>query len=408
MSTIVKPNILLPKQNIDKAKWSCVACDQFTSQPDYWSKLADFVGDAPSCLNMIMPEVFLSNGDLNERIEKINKNMQKALSDDIFDQINDLVLVERTQSDHLVRVGLMLAVDLEDYDYTPNNKALIKATEKTVEERLPIRIEVRKNASLELPHIMLLMDDKENAILGGLLAKKNKLEKLYDFDLNMQGGHLTGFRVDNSDEVIKQIESLADKKNMLAKYGVTDSLLFAVGDGNHSLATAKECWNAIKKGLSEQEKATHPSRLALCELVNLYDNALSFQPIHRVAFNAGEELVDFLVKKLQGDESTKIVFRGKETLVNIPAKPSDAIADIQQALDEFVKQNQKVELDYIHGEEHLMQVANKKDGVAIFMPTLAKDSLFDYVIRRGVLPRKSFSMGHAEDKRYYCECKKIK
>ncbi|MEG1394312.1 MAG: DUF1015 domain-containing protein [Clostridia bacterium] len=408
MSTIVKPNILLPKQNIDKAKWSCVACDQFTSQPDYWSKLADFVGDAPSCLNMIMPEVFLANGDLNERIEKINQNMQTALSDDIFDQINDLVLVERTQSDHLVRVGLMLAVDLEDYDYTPNNKALIKATEKTVEERLPIRIEVRKNASLELPHIMLLMDDKENAILGGLLAKKNKLEKLYDFDLNMQGGHLTGFRVDNSDEVIKQIESLADKKNMLAKYGVTDSLLFAVGDGNHSLATAKECWNAIKKGLSEQEKAAHPSRFALCELVNLYDNALSFQPIHRVAFNAGEELVDFLVKKLQGDESTKIVFRGKETLVNIPAKPSDAIADIQQALDEFVKQNQKVELDYIHGEEHLMQVANKKDGVAIFMPTLAKDSLFDYVIRRGVLPRKSFSMGHAEDKRYYCECKKIK
>ena len=399
--TIKVPQILIPNDKIDLEKWSVVACDQFTSQPEYWSELETLVGEKYSTLKMIFPEVYLEKEDKKQRTSNINNTMDKYLKEDIFKEVNDFVLVDRTQNDGMHRIGLMLSVDLEDYDYTPKNNALIKATEKTVVERLPARIEVREHASLEIPHIMLLMDDVNNVILKKLMDKKEKLEKLYDFDLNMNGGHLVGYRVDNSNEVLDELMSLLDNQK-------ENKLLFVVGDGNHSLATAKECWNRVKATLSEEERQNHPARYALCELVNLRDQSLIFQPIHRVMFNCGKEFIEYMQNNITGEEKTKMVYEGETYELNISTSPSDAIADIQGTIDKYMKSHSDVNIDYVHNDDYTLKVAKENHGVAIFMPTISKDSLFDYVSRRGVLPRKSFSMGHAEDKRYYMEAKKIK
>lgn len=411
MSCIKIPHILLPQQDTDMTKWSVIACDQFTSQPKYWEELSMFVGDAPSTLNLIYPEVYLDEDeeDAEARIEQIYERMRAAFNGGLFRCVDNFVLVDRTQSDGKHRLGLMIAVDLEDYDYTSANNALIKATEKTVVERLPARISVRKGACLELPHVMVLMDDRENEILPDLYARKDTYTRLYDFDLNMGGGHLAGYAIEDSDAVLATLEDkLLSPEKMARKYGADRRILFAVGDGNHSLATAKECWNKIKLALSPQEQHRHPARYALCELVNLHDNALSFEPIHRVITGADEELIDWLQSKSSGDSVTKLIWNERVYELAVSSSPSDAIADLQSALDTYCKAHKDVEIDYIHGDDNLMEVARKKNAMALFMPTIAKDSLFDYVARRGVLPRKSFSMGNAQDKRYYCEAKKIK
>ena len=397
MKNVIKvPKILLPKAHIDKSKWSVIACDQFTSQPDYWQKLADFVGDAPSTLNIIFPEVYLEGKDKQERIKAINANMSRYLKDGIFDEFEGFILVERTTPDGQKRLGLMIAVDLEEYDYTPENNALIKATEKTVIDRLPPRIEVRKGACLELPHIMMLMDDAKKSIIEGLYERREDFEVAYDFTLNMNGGHVKGYKIADCQPIIEQLYSLLDKP-----------ILFAVGDGNHSLATAKECWNNIKKTLSKDEQSSHPARYALCELVNLHDDSLQFQPIHRVVMGVDEDFIDHMSKGLDGKSQVKVIYKDKEYLWNVSANPSDAIADIQHLMDEYAKTHKDMVIDYIHGDHHLQEVSRATNGVGVFMPCLAKEGLFDYVARRGVLPRKSFSMGHAEDKRYYLECKFI-
>ncbi|MEG2084360.1 MAG: DUF1015 domain-containing protein [Clostridia bacterium] len=399
------PNILLPKVK-DFAKWSVVACDQFTSQLDYWQQLASFVGSEPSTLNVIYPEVYLGK-EQETRIKNINQTMQNYLDGNLFEQVNDLIFVDRTLNNGMHRLGLMLCIDLEQYDYTPQNNALIKATEKTVVERLPVRIEIRKNACLELPHVMLLVDDVNKTIIEPLANETQNMQVLYNFDLNMNGGHISGYRVNNSQMVLQKLIALADVDVMQKKYGTTQQMLFAVGDGNHSLATAKECWNLIKKGLTPQQIATHPARYSLCELVNLHDNSLVFEPIHRVVFNGGEAFVTAMKSALKGTGKTKIVYNNKETEINISSNASVAINEIQQFIDEYSKNN-KIELDYIHGAKHLLKVANEGNGVAIFMPTLQKSELFGYVLKNGVYTRKSFSMGEAEDKRYYLETRKIK
>lgn len=405
--TVKIPKILLPSKDIDPTKWAVIACDQFTSQPDYWERLDDLVGDAKSTLKLIYPEAYLERDDKEARTQAINDTMQEYLAQGVFSEVEDFVLVDRQITDGRHRIGLMISVDLDDYEYTPFNTALIKATEKTVVERLPARIAVRKGASIELPHIMLLMDDDKD-ILGQLYANRDSMDKLYDFTLNMGGGRLVGYRVKDSEKVRSRLEELASGEVSKSKYGVEQSIMFVVGDGNHSLATAKECWENIKKTLTPEQTLTHPARYALCELVNLHDSSLEFSPIHRVMFNVGEEFISYLQDRLVGDDTTIANYKDKQYLLHINSSPSDAIADIQQAIDDYLATHSKAYVDYVHGEEYTLDVARSNDAVAIFMPTISKQSLFGYVARRGVLPRKSFSMGHAEDKRYYMEAKLIK
>ncbi|MGN0788879.1 MAG: DUF1015 domain-containing protein [Christensenellales bacterium] len=406
--TVKIPTILLPRKDIDLTKWAVIACDQFTSQPDYWERLDDLVGDAESTLRLIYPEAYLERDDKEARTRAINETMQDYLDSGIFSEVEDFVLVDRQIADGRHRIGLMISIDLDDYEYTPFNDALIKATEKTVVERLPARIAVRKGASIELPHVMLLMDDEKNDVLGELYSDKESMEKLYDFTLNMGGGRLSGYRVKDSEKVRRRLEGLADREVSESKYGVEQSIMFVVGDGNHSLATAKECWENIKKTLTPEQTLTHPARYALCELVNLHDESLEFSPIHRVMFNAGEEFIAYLQDRLVGDDTTIATYKDKQYVLHINASPSDAIADIQRAIDDYLAIHEESYVDYVHGEEYTLDVARSNDAVAVFMPTISKQSLFGYVARRGVLPRKSFSMGHAEDKRYYMEAKLIK
>ena len=406
--TVKIPKILLPRKDIDPTKWAVIACDQFTSQLDYWQQLDGLVGDAYSTLRLIYPEAYLEREDKEARTRAINDTMQAYIDQEVFSEVEDFVLVDRQIADGRHRIGLMIAIDLDDYEYTPCNTALIKATEKTVVERLPARIAVRKGASIELPHVMLLMDDEKNGILGELYSAKDSMERLYDFTLNMGGGRLSGYRVNDSEKVRCRLEQLADKEVSKTKYGVEQSIMFVVGDGNHSLATAKECWENIKKTLTPEQALEHPARYALCELINLHDESLEFSPIHRVMFNAGDEFISYLQDRLVGDDTTTATYRDKQYLLHIDSSPSDAIADIQQAIDDYLARHDESYVDYVHGEGYTLDVARKNDAVAIFMPTISKQSLFGYVARRGVLPRKSFSMGHAEDKRYYMEAKLIK
>jgi len=404
---IVKaPKILIPKKEYDYTKWAVVACDQFTSQQDYWDNLDRECGDV-STLRIIYPEVFLGV-DEDKRINSINNKMAEYLEKGIFNEIDDsYILVERTTSYNHKRLGLIISIDVEQYDYKPLTKAPIKATERTVEERLPVRIKIRENAPLETPHVMLLMDDINREIIEPLYLERDKMDLLYDFELNQKGGHIRGYRVKDTEKVNKKLNKLIDKDVLREKYGTSDNpFLFAVGDGNHSLATAKACWSKIKDTVEDKEN--HPARYALAELVNLYDDDLVFEPIHRVMFNVGEDFTDKLKEVSKGKGKAYIVSKGVKSEINIPESKPEAIAKIQEFLDEYLKQNKKAGIDYIHGEEYTLEVAKKGKGVAILMPTIEKKELFRYVLERGVLCRKAFSMGEAEEKRYYLECKKIK
>lgn len=407
MNLVKVPNILLPNKNIDYSKWSCIACDQFSSEPNYWAELAEKVGDSPSALNLILPEVYLDNNTDNA-IKKINQNMINYLNSGMFYDLNSVILVERTLNNGKIRLGLMVEIDLEQYEYTDKNNAYIKATEKTVTSRLPARIEIRKHAELEMPHIMMLIDDKNGDIIEKLYQDKHNMQMLYDFELNMNGGHIKGYKVPDSESVVAQLNSLADNDLIKQKYNSDGNIAFIVGDGNHSLATAKECWNLIKQDLSVEERASHKARYSLVEVVNIYDQSLEFEPIHRLLVGAGIDFVDNFRKAMNGDSKIKVIFGGKTYYVNVPLNPSDAIKNIQDFIDAYKQNHTEIFEDYIHGDNSLTQLANMHNAVGIFMPTIKKDGLFDYCFRRGALPRKSFSMGNAEDKRYYLESKKIK
>ena len=408
MSYFKIPEILLPKKEYDYSKWATIACDQFTSQPDYWESLRYYIGDAKSTLDLVLPEVYLETVNKEEEVKKINKNMADYLKSNMFDTYNNFIYVERELAKGVVRHGLMIAVDLEAYDYAPDAKLPIRATERTVKERLPIRIEIRKDAPIEIPHICIFMDDREDKIFSALKRKKNTMEKLYDFELNLSGGHVRGYLVEKSDAIVKQLDSLLDPELLQEKYKTKEELLFVVGDGNHSLATAKECWNLVKKDLTEEEQKTHPARYALCELQNIHDEAIVFEPIHRFIGGANEDFVEYLQRTVDGDGTVRIVYKGIERTVSVNEDPTVAIADLQNAIDKYMAKHPEMYIDYIHGDDYLLDVAKEKDGIALFMPKIEKNTLFSYVTKHGVLPRKSFSMGHAESKRYYLECRKVK
>lgn len=399
-NALLPADILLP-QNVDMSKWAVVSCDQFTSEPKYWQALADYVGGEKSTLDLIFPEVYLGDND-EARIAKINATMEDYLFEGVFKTIkNSYVLVERTTASGVKRVGIIGAVDLEDFDFTANAKSVIRPTEGVVPSRIPPRLKIRENASLELPHIMLLVDDPDGSVIEKLYSEKDKFEKLYDFELNMGGGSVKGYRVD-ADSV--NFSRLWDEDEQMQKYGEKTNFILAVGDGNHSLATAKTYWDNLKKNLSDSERENHPARFALVEVNNVRSEGIIFEPIHRIVFGAGEEFVEYLKSSLSGDLKVKVVCSGKETYINVPSLTPLAILEIQKAIDSY----KGVECDYIHGEEHLLAIEKEKGGVAIVMPKIEKGDLFKYVLKNGVLSRKAFSMGEAEEKRYYIEARKIK
>ena len=413
-----RANILLPK-NIDMTKWSVVACDQYTSEMDYWNEVEKIVGASPSTLRITLPEIFLEDSDVNERINKINDTMKEYLDEDLFYELKDsMIYLERTQADGRVREGLMGMVDLEDYSYEKGSQTLIRATEKTVIERIPPRLKVRENALLELPHIMILIDDEKKKIIEDLKNEVTDSDVVYDFDLMENGGHIKGYKLNNDSmtKVEEGLEALCDKEYFEKKYNVKDKgiLLFAMGDGNHSLATAKANYENVKKTMTPDEYLNHPSRYALVELVNLHSQALEFEPIHRVIFDTDvNKLIEELYKYYDINEEgngqyfelvTKDI--DKKLYISNP-KSNIAVGSIQMFLDEYLKDN-KGKLDYIHGDETTKNMGMEENNVAILFEAMPKEELFRTVILDGALPRKTFSMGHSYDKRYYLEARKIK
>lgn len=399
MAIFNKANILLP-QIEDFQKWSVVACDQYTSQPEYWERTTEFVGDAPSTLNLVYPEAFLSEGDA--RIDKINGAMEEYLENGLFKEYKDcFIYVERTLSGGRVRKGIVGAIDLDEYDFNKGSKSRIRATEGTVLERIPPRVKIRQDAPLELPHVLLLADDKNCTLIEGV----QKGEKLYDFELMENGGHLAGYLVrgESADKLLERIEQFAAN--------AADGLVFAVGDGNHSLATAKTCWENIKKDLTEEEKKVHPARFCLVEIENIHDEVLEFEPIHRVVFGVDEKsFLENLCEKLECSETDNsgqhivAVKNGKKTdyYIGNPTSPL-AVGTLQKYLDDIHAQ-----VDYIHGADVVEELSKNEGSIGFLLPKPEKSALFETVIKDGALPRKTFSMGEANEKRFYMEAKKIK
>ncbi|MBE6970941.1 MAG: DUF1015 domain-containing protein [Ruminococcaceae bacterium] len=412
-------DILLPK-DCDMTRWAVVACDQFTSEPEYWAAVEEQVGNAPSALRLILPEAQLKSPDVDAQIGKINETMDSYLCDGVFAEFSQsMFYIERQQSDGRIRHGLIGMVDLEQYDFTPGSGALIRATEGTVLERIPPRAKVRRNAAMELPHVMLLIDDPERTVIEPLSAAAESMEQVYDFDLMQNGGHIRGYRLreDQIHAVGEALMGLTCADEMQRKYGdgTAAPLLFAVGDGNHSLATAKACYEEQKQGLSEEECKRLPARYALVEVVNNHDDALQFEPIHRVLFGVdAAHLMGELRKAYpnayegQGEGHViEVVYAGYRGYITIPDPTMQlAVGTLQSFLDTYLQTNGG-EVDYIHGDDVTRELGSKPGNMGFLLPPMGKEQLFKTVMADGVLPRKTFSMGHAQDKRYYVECRKI-
>ena len=406
MKTIRSCDILVPN-GCEHEKWSVVACDQFTSEREYWHKLERYVGDAKSTLKLIFPEAYLEDDDKDERIENINRTMREYLDGGVFKTLKDSFIVcKRTTASGVSRLGIVLAIDLEDYCFTHPSHAYVRSTEGVVLDRIPPRLKIRQDAPVELPHIMLLIDDRKHRVIEPIWEGRADLEKVYDLDLNTGGGHLEGYRID-AQKVIDVFDKYVDSVQDL--YGEkTNDFIFAVGDGNHSLATAQAHWNRIKEGLTDAQKAVHPARFALCEVENLHDDGIVFEPIHRFVFGAKEDFIGYLQTALSGEKTIEAFDKNGNYALKVDRVGAKAIKDIQDAIDAYLKEHSECSVDYIHGIEHLKDVAAHNVGVAIAMPKIEKDELFGYVLKNGTLCRKAFSMGEAEEKRYYFEAKKIR
>lgn len=409
-------DILLPDfTKVDARKWAVVACDQFTSEPQYWQSVEQTVGDAPSTLRMILPEVYLKESE--QRLSAIWNTMLEYERSVLRSYPDSMIYTERTQRDGSVRRGIVMAIDLEAYDYRKGASSLIRATEATVVERIPPRVAIRRGASLESPHVMLLIDDPEATVIEPLIASQQG-EFAYDTELMADGGHLRGRFLSEKEKgaVADALDALIRPEQMQARYG-DDSLaplLFAVGDGNHSLASAKAAYEEIKERLGASA-VDHPARYALVEIVNIHDPALCFEPIYRVAFGVDPaELLSELsayAAALDGEAQAQTVsyFYGCTSGELTFARPIRqlTVGTLQDFLDRYVQMHQGVEIDYIHGEESLKSLAAREDAVGFLFSGMEKSELFRTVIFDGALPRKTFSMGHAEEKRYYMECRKI-
>ena len=428
------PQVYLPKTDTELNKWAVIACDQFTSEPEYWHDVEKIVGDAPSTLNLTFPEVHLEKPGAEERIQNIQATMSKYMDEGILQPRDGLIYVERTVGPSgKTRKGVILCLDLESYHYNKGTSSLIRATEGTIVDRLPPRIKVRQGAAMELPHILVLIDDPDRMVIESLSLAKSKFEKLYDFDLMLDSGHLTGYAVnaDFEKHVIGTLRGLAKPETFAAKYGVGADqpvLLFAMGDGNHSLATAKAIWEKMKP----QVGMNHPSRYALVEIENVHDEGLEFEPIHRVLFNIKKDLFAELKKTFgenftytevaNGDEMTQRVdsAEGEKQAIGLVgggkrfgvieiahASSNLAVGTIQSFLDAFLKDGGAEKIDYVHGEDVVERLALQPGNAGFYLAGMHKSELFKTVILDGALPRKTFSMGEAHEKRFYMEARKI-
>lgn len=393
-----RSKILLPKDNIDLNKWSVVACDQHTSNIGYWTELKEYVGASDSTLNLILPEVYL-NSDTSDLVKNISGSMNDYLKRDVFYEAEGVIFVERTLNNKKVRKGLVVAVDLEDYSFVHTDFAFIRASEGTVLERIPPRVKIREKCALELPHIMLLADDPQNLLFNAV--QNCPKTPVYDFELNMNGGHLKGSLIKDITPLEKELEKLYNE----SKKKLTKPMLFAVGDGNHSLATAKRVYENEKNAGAD----TSLSRYALVEIVNIYDSALEFEPIHRVIFNADNKKLLEEFKKAEQETYENYVFfdKDKKAIVKLPANPIEAVKVCESVISSFVKNNGGV-VDYIHGEREVEKLCITENAAGILLKSMKKSDLFPYVAEFGALPKKTFSMGEAEDKRYYLEARRIK
>ncbi len=423
------PEILLPK-NIDLTTWSVIACDQYTQDKDYWKKAEETAGSKPSTLNLIYPEVYLNESDKEKRIEKIQKTMKDYIASGIFQAREEGIYIERKTQYGRTRKGLVIAVDLEQYQWKPDSKALIRATEATVPERIPPRMKIRNGAALELPHIMLLANDPDDLLVGGAGKLAKASAPVYDGDLMQNSGHISGWSLSGS-QAENLIESALTKLAQAGTDSDGNTFLFAVGDGNHSLATAKAVWDEYKTGLSQSERENSSVRYALVEIVNIYDEGLTFEPIHRVIFHQdAQALISFVQEKLGGkvikfdseksmeefvaDRSAKGArygFISGSDLCVLETEITDlAIAALQPVLDQYLDANskdKKNDIDYIHGTQDVVKLGHQAQSLSILLPPIAKDSFFATINGRGPLPRKSFSMGEASEKRFYVEARRL-
>ncbi len=417
----VPADILLPK-DCSMELWSVVACDQYTSQPEYWQRVDERVGKEPSTLRMVLPESCLKNPDVEMQIMEVNNTMSQYLRQGIFQEHPDsMIYVERCISNGKIRRGLIGKVDLSQYDYEPGSDAMIRATEGTVLERIPPRVKVRKNASIEFPHILLLMDDVERTVVEPLGEQTGEMELLYDFELMEGGGHIKGWMLTDAhkEQVNQALEKLADPQEFNDKYGTENLpvMLFAVGDGNHSLATAKECYERRKMLTEPEQWPDLMSRYALVELGNLHDDSLEFEPIHRIVVGVDPEkllkaMCEGIPSARMGEGEGHVLYysyAGQEGAVTV-AKPECQlpVATLQNFLDDWMKANKQAEIDYIHGADVARELAKNPDTIAFLLPAMGKEELFPTVIHDGVLPRKTFSMGEAQDKRFYLEGRRIR
>ena len=393
-------DILLPSKDFEK--WAVVACDQYTSEPEYWERVEELVGTTPSTLRIMLPEIYLEAEGLNDRISSINSTMEQYVSNGtLTEHKNAMIYVERTQCDGSIRHGIIGTIDLADYDYRKNSKALVRATEQTVIERIPPRIHIRKDAYLELPHILLLVDDPTCSVIEPLQSQKNTMQCAYNFDLMQNSGHIEGYFLNEElqDAVSEALEALIGKDE--------DKMLFAVGDGNHSLATAKECHNLNPSSLSSR---------AMVEIVNIHDPAIQFEPIYRVIFNADPEdlLTDFIESmggEYDGEDAQEFEFvtSGITRIISVKPTANLPIGTLQPFLDNYLLTHLATRIDYIHGEEVVHDLCSANDTTCGFIfKGMEKSDLFPAVKKDGSLPRKTFSMGHACDKRFYLEARKIK
>ncbi len=426
------PEVLLPAKEIDYTKWAIVACDQYTSQPEYWKKAQAIIGDSPSTFWMMLPEAFLGTDQEESHQSRINAHMSEYIDDGVLQPVTGLIYIERTLGDKK-RKGLITALDLEEYSFKKGTKSMVRASEGTIIDRLPPRIKIRKKALLEMPHILVLIDDPDMQVVEPLSSKKSDLSPLYNFDLMQDGGHIEGYLVTDKsieEKIVGSLEKLLDPENFVKKYGLEENetpFLFAVGDGNHSLATAKSVWDEMKSNLPKD----HPARYALVEIVNIHDEGILFEPIHRLIkeiakdpleemknyFNGQlsiEEVPNFsaLKEKVIAQKESEQVFgyfddRGYWVVNTKKHDHTLTVGSVQNFLDKYLAEKGAVEVDYVHGDEAILDLGTSSSNAGFYLPVMQKSQLFETVIKDGELPRKTFSMGEANEKRFYLECRKI-
>lgn len=395
MRVFTPADILLPRVD-DMTKWSCIACDQFTAEPEYWREAERIVGSEPSTLRLMLPEAWLGVRDSAAETRKIYAAMKDYVNRGIFRTVEQsFIYVERTLPSGAVRRGLVGKLDLECYDWAPGSATPVRATEGTVESRLPARVEVRRGATLEMPHIMVFIDDPENAVIPSAAGG----EELYDFELMLGGGHIRGSRVTGE----------AAERLTAALEAPEGAVRFAMGDGNHSLAAAKRCWEQIKRNLPESELETYPARYALAEIVNIHDEAVTFEPIHRVLLETVPRgfIEEAAARLPRGKGQAVTLLAGRREMEIETGMPLGALVALVDELLGDWRREHGGEPDYIHGDEEARALGGRPSSVGVLLPRLEKAELFPYITEHGPYPKKSFSIGHARDKRYYLECRAI-